>query len=100
MPPTTPPTMAPMLVLFEEGLSSPSSSGVVDSAGVLLVDVLEVDVVEVEVVLADESMTAWGSSFIDMMVGWGKQRYIDRAGVPVQRKVPHAPKPEDWLDMC
>lgn len=102
-PPTVPPTMAPMSVLFEEGLSV-SASGVVVWAGELLVVLLlavllDVDVVEVEVVLAEVSRAACGSSSIYMKIGSEKQRYIDRGGLPVHRKVPHAPNAEDSLAM-
>ena len=78
-PPTTPPTIAPTGV---ECLWS-SLSGSVICVAVLLVEV-ELEV-EVDVVLKEASMTSCGSSFIDMMVGVGKHRYIDLAGVPVQR---------------
>jgi hypothetical protein len=74
--------------MFVDGLSSSLLS---TGAEVVAEELGEVDVDETEVVLVAASMTNCGSSFMDMMVGWGKQRYIDRTGVPVQRKVPHAP---------
>lgn len=97
-PPTTPPTIAPM---FVELLLLLDVSGELIPVPVGLDDVVVSDfdeVVEEVVDRVSESSASRGRSSMEMIVGSGKQRYMDFAGLPAQRNVPHAPQEDSVLD--